>query len=99
MRMVTAAVPRPLDVYPDLGALAGREALLDVAGALLTIVLVLSCLMLVICAAGWGLTHSAGNVRGTMRARTGVLVSVGAAALAGAMNAWVSYLISVGASF
>lgn len=99
MPMVTPAVPHPVQVYPDLGALGGRGALLDVAGALLTIVLVVSCLMLVICAAGWGLTHWAGNVRGAMRARTGVLVSIGAAVLAGATNTWVNYLLAVGASF
>ena len=52
---------------------------------------------LVVCAVTWALTASTGHWHTAMRARTGVWVALGAAALAGAALAWTNYLLGVGA--
>lgn len=85
-------------VYPDLGALAGSGALADVAGALLTIALVVAVLMLIVCAIAWALASSHGNVPVAAKARTGLLAAAAGAALAGAGVAWVNWLLGIGAT-
>ena len=87
-----------MDVFPDIGALAGTDALARVVGSLLTLTLVIACLMLLISATTWALSHSAGNYQGATRARTGVFVSLGAAVLAGGGAAWLNFLIGLGPS-
>jgi hypothetical protein len=54
--------------------------------------------MLVICAAVWAISSANGNITSAVRARTGFLVSVGAAALAGLGVTWINFLLGVGAS-
>ncbi|WP_018773306.1 DUF6112 family protein [Arthrobacter sp. 131MFCol6.1] len=66
-----------------------------IVGALLTVVLIFAALMLVICAAAWAISSPNGNLSSAVRARTGFLVSVGAAALGAT---WVNFLLGVGAS-
>jgi hypothetical protein len=87
-----------MDVFPDIGALTGSDALSAVVGSLLTLTLVIACLMLLISAAAWAVSHSAGNFQGAARARIGVFVSLGAAVLAGGGGAWLNFLIGLGPS-
>ena len=85
-------------VGPDFGAVAASGELARVIGALLTITLVIAVGALVVCAVTWALTASTGHWHTAMRARTGVWVALGAAALAGAALAWTNYLLDIGAS-
>ncbi|TNU73408.1 hypothetical protein FH969_11485 [Miniimonas arenae] len=85
-----------MDVSPDFGAVGGLGDLRLIVGALLTFVLIFAVLMLIICAIVWGVATSSGNYHAATRARAGVLVAVGTAALAGAGVAWVNFLLGVG---
>ena len=85
-----------MGIFPDFGAVAGGADLRAIAGALLMYVLVFAVLMILICAVTWAITSSTGNYQSALRARTGVFVAVGAAALAGAGVAWMNFLIGVG---
>lgn len=85
-----------MDVSPDFGAVGGLGDLRLIVGALLTFVLIFAVLMLISCAIVWGIATSSGNYHAATRARAGVLVAVGAAALAGAGVAWVNFLLGVG---
>lgn len=87
-----------MNVFPDFGAVGGQAELRGIVGALLTIVLILAVLMLVICAAVWAISSTNGNISSADRARTGFLVSVGAATFAGLGVTWVNFLLGVGAS-
>ena len=46
------------NVYPDLSGVGGRSTLISIVGALLTIVLIVSVLMLVVSALLWPLCPS-----------------------------------------
>ncbi len=85
-----------MDVYPDFDAVGGRSALIGIVGALVTITLIVAVLMLIICAIVWAVSSSTGNATAATRGRVGVLVSIGAAALAGAGVAWLNFLLRVG---
>lgn len=87
-----------MDVFPDIGALAGSGELARVVGGLLTLTLVIACLMLLISAAAWAISHAAGNQHGAAKARAGVFVSLGGAVLAGGGAAWLNFLIGLGPS-
>jgi hypothetical protein len=83
-------------VFPDFGAVGGSGKLSSVAGALLTIVLVVAVLMLVVSAAAWAICSATGNYQGASRGRVGVLVSFGAAVLAGCAVTWLNFVTRVG---
>ena len=85
-----------MDIFPDFGAVGGAAELRAIVGALLTFVLIFAVLMLVICAIVWAISSSSGNISSAVRARTGFLVSIGAAALAGVGVTWVNFLLGVG---
>jgi len=85
-----------MGIFPDFGAVGGGADLRDIVGALLMYVLVFAVLMILICAVTWAITSSSGNYQSAVRARAGVFVAVGAAALAGAGVAWMNFLIGVG---
>lgn len=87
-----------VDVFPDFDAVGGKTEILRVLGALLTVVLVFAVLMLLVSAIVWAIASSHGNLQAASRGRTGVLVSIGAAALAGAGVAWVNFLVQVGST-
>ena len=71
---------------------------ISVAVALLTIVLIIAVLMLIVCAAAWAVSSAHGNYQAATKARTGLFVALGAAALAGAGVAWMNFLLGVGAT-
>lgn len=85
-----------LDVFPDFGAVGAAGDLRSIVGALLTIVLVTAVLMLVVCAMVWAISASGGNYQTAAKARAGLWVALGAAALAGAGVAWLNFLLDVG---
>ena len=85
-----------MDVFPDFGSVGGTTSLREIVGALLMFVLVTAVLMLIVCAITWAIASSNGNYQAATKARAGLLVSVGAAALAGAGVAWLNFLLDVG---
>lgn len=85
-----------MDVFPDFGSVGGTTELRAIVGALLMFVLVIAVLMLIVCAIVWAVASSSGNYQAATKARTGLWVSVGAAALAGAGVAWVNFLLDIG---
>ncbi len=86
-----------MDVFPDFGGVGGSGELRSIVGALLMFVLIIAVLMLVVCAIVWAVASAHGNYQAATKARTGLWVAVGAAALAGAGVAWLNFLLGVGA--
>ncbi|TFB66348.1 DUF6112 family protein [Cryobacterium sp. Hz9] len=87
-----------MDIFPDFGAVGGASELKSIVGALLTFVLIIAVLMLIISGVTWALASAHGNFQTAARARLGLWVACGAAALAGAVVAWVDFLLGVGSS-
>jgi uncharacterized membrane protein YjfL (UPF0719 family) len=85
-----------VNVYPNFRAVGGTALISTVIGALLTIVLVLAVLMLVVSAAAWALGTAHGNPHTAQRGKTGVLVALGGATLAGAAIALMSFFLDIG---
>jgi len=85
-----------MGVFPDFDGLGGIGDLKQVIGALLTIVLIVAVLMVIVSAICWAFGASHGNPGLASKGRVGVLVGIGAAALAGAGVAWVNWLIALG---
>ncbi len=86
-----------MGVFPDFDGLGGIGDLRAVVGALLTFVLIVAVLMLIVSAIVWAIASAHGNYSTAGKGRVGVLVSVGAAALAGVGVAWMNWLINLGA--
>ncbi|PAK95623.1 hypothetical protein B8X04_07660 [Brevibacterium casei] len=85
-----------MNVFPDFDGLGGIGDLRAVIGALLTFVLIVAVLMLIVSAIVWAIAAASGNHVMAGKARTGVLVAVGTAALAGCGVAWLNWLIALG---
>ena len=85
-----------MDVFPDFDGLGGIGDLRAVIGALLTFVLIVAVLMLVVSAIVWAVAAANGNHAIASKGRTGVLVALGAAVLAGGGVAWMNWLIALG---
>ncbi|MFT4083182.1 MAG: DUF6112 family protein [Nocardioides sp.] len=83
-------------MYPNLNGVGGAGQLKTVIGALMTIVLIVAVLMMIVCAATWAVASSHGSYGAAVKARTGLLVAVGAAALDGAAIAWLNFLLGIG---
>lgn len=88
--------PPEMDIFPDFGAVGGAAELRSIAGALLTLVLIIAVLMMIISGITWALASANGHFQIATRARLGLWVACGAAALAGAGVAWVNFLLGVG---
>lgn len=85
-----------MNIFPDFGSLTGMDSLRDVVGALLTITLIAAVAALVVSGVAWAFGASSGNYQLASRGRTGVLVALGVAVLAGGGVALLNWLISVG---
>ncbi len=85
-----------MNVFPDFGGLGGIGDLRAIVGALLTFVLVVAVLVLIVSAIIWAIATANGNYTSAGKARTGVLVALGAATLAGGGVAWMNWLIDLG---
>ena len=85
-----------MNVFPDFDGLGGIGDLRAVIGALLTFVLIIAVLMLIVSAIVWAIAAANGNHAIASKGRTGVLVALGAAVLAGGGVAWMNWLIALG---
>jgi hypothetical protein len=85
-----------MDIFPDFGAVGGAAELRSIAGALLMIVLIVAVLTIIISGVTWALASAHGHFHIATRARTGLWVACGAAALAGAGVTWMNFLLQVG---
>ena len=85
-----------MNVFPDFDGLGGIGDLRAVIGALLTFVLIVAVLMLIVSAIVWAIAAANGNHAIASKGRTGVLVALGAAVLAGGGVAWMNWLIALG---
>ncbi|MGP5386941.1 DUF6112 family protein [Brachybacterium tyrofermentans] len=85
-----------MDVFPDFDGLAGIGELSEVIGAVLMFVLIIAVLMLIVSGIAWAIGAATGNYQAASKGRTGVLVSLGAAILAGGAVAWMNWLIGIG---
>lgn len=85
-----------MNIYPDFGALGDNTTLQTVIGALLTITLITAVLTMIISAITWAIATANGNHTTATKARTGLLVALGTAALAGAGITWLNWLIHLG---
>lgn len=85
-----------MNVFPDFDSLGGIGDLRAVIGALLTIVLIVAVLMLIVSAIVWAIATANGNHAIASKGRTGVLVALGAAVLAGGGVAWMNWLVALG---
>lgn len=93
--MIGFAVPR---VGPDFGAVGGSSQLRVIVGALLTYGLIVSVLMVIVCAATWAIGSSNGSWQAASKGKTGLFVALGGAVLTGGALAWANWLLSVGAT-
>ncbi|WP_235737732.1 DUF6112 family protein [Nocardioides alcanivorans] len=84
-------------VGPDFGAVGGARDMREVIGALLTYGLLFACLMLIVSAAAWAIASSNGSWQSASKAKAGVFVALGGAALTGGALAWANWLLDVGA--
>lgn len=84
-------------VGPDFGAVGGSSQLRAIVGALLTYGLIISVLMVVTCGATWAIASSNGSWHAASKAKTGLFVAFGGAALTGGALAWANWLLDVGA--
>ena len=87
-----------MGVFPDFDGLGGIGDLRAIVGALLTFVLIVAVLVLIVSAIVWAIATAHGNYATAGKGRTGVLVSLGAAVLAGGGVAWMNWLLTVGSS-
>ncbi|WP_262852273.1 DUF6112 family protein [Mumia quercus] len=85
-------------VGPDFGAVGGSSQLRAIVGALLTYGLIISVLMVVICAATWAIGSAQGSWQTAGKGKTGLFVALGGAALTGGALAWANWLLDVGAT-
>ena len=85
-----------MNVFPDFGGVGAADQLRAIVGALLMFVLVIAVLMLIVSAIVWAVGSAHGNHQAATRARIGLWVSLGAAALAGAGVAWLNFLLEIG---
>jgi len=85
-------------VGPDFGAVGGSSQLRAIVGSLLTNGLIVSVLMVIICAATWAIGSSNGSWQTASKGKTGLLVALGGAVLTGGALAWANWLLDIGAT-
>ena len=85
-----------MGVFPDFDGLGGIGDLRAVVGAHQTFVLIVAVLMQIVSANNWAIATAHGNYATASKGRTGVLVALGAAVLAGAGVTWMNWLLNLG---
>jgi hypothetical protein len=85
-------------VGPDFEAVGGASRLRAIVGALLTYGLIVSALMVIICAATWAIGSSNGSWQTASKGKVGLFVALGGAVLTGGALAWTNWLLDVGAT-
>ena len=89
-------VPMDINIDPNTNGLPGINQLRTIVGAVMTIGLILSVLALIVSAIVWGFGANSSNPHLAGRGKVGVLVSCGAAVLAGGGVAWMNWLLNLG---
>ena len=84
--------------FDSISGVGAAGDLRTVIGALLMFVLIIAVLMLIVSAIVWAIATAHGNYATASKGRIGVLVSVGAAVLAGGGVTWMNWLLTVGSS-
>lgn len=69
-----------------------------IVGALLTYALIIAALMIVACAVTWAVSSAHGSWQTSSKAKTGLAVALGGAALTGGALAWANWLLGLGAT-
>lgn len=95
MTLLPALLPL---VGPDFGAVGGASKLRAIVGALLTYGLIVSVLMIIVCAATWAIGSSNGSWQSASKGKAGLFVALGGAVLTGGALAWANWLLDVGAT-
>ncbi|WP_137843358.1 DUF6112 family protein [Microbacterium sp. 2FI] len=85
-------------IFPNFGAVGAAAELRELIGALLMVALIAAVLMLIVCAVTWALASSNGHYQAASRARIGVWVSIGTAAVAGIGVTWLNFLLDLGSA-
>lgn len=85
-------------VGPDFGAVGGSSELRKIVGALLTYGLIVSVLMVIICAAAWAIGSANGSWQSASKGKAGLFVALGGAVLTGGALAWANWLLDLGAT-
>lgn len=85
-------------VSPDFGAVGGSSQLRAIVGALLTYGLITAVLMTIFCAAAWAIGSANGSWQTATKAKVGLFVALGGAALTGGALAWANWLLNAGAT-
>lgn len=85
-------------VGPDFGAVGGSSELRKIVGALLTYGLIVSVLMVIICAATWAIGSANGSWQSASKGKAGLFVALGGAVLTGGALAWANWLLDLGAT-
>ena len=83
-------------VGPNFDAIGGSDKFAALIGALMTYGLIIAVLMLLVCAAMWALGSAQGSWQVASKAKTGVLVALGGAAITGGAVAWANWLLATG---
>lgn len=85
-----------IDIDPNSSGLPGIDQLRLIVGAVMTVALILAVLALLISAIVWGLGSNSSNPHLAQRGKIGVIVSCGAAILAGAAVTLINFFWTVG---
>lgn len=85
-----------IDIDPNSSGLPGIDQLRLIVGAVMTVALILAVLSLLVSAIVWGLGSNSSNPHLAQRGKTGVIVSCGAAILAGAAVTLINFFWTVG---
>ena len=85
-------------VGPDFGAVGGASGLRKIVGALLTYALIITVLMVVLCAATWAIGSAQGSWQTASKGKVGLFVALAGAVLTGGALVWANWLLDVGAA-
>lgn len=85
-----------IDIDPNSSGLPGIDQLRLIVGAVMTVALILAVLSLLVSAIVWGLGSNSSNPHLAQRGKIGVIVSCGAAILAGAAVTLINFFWTVG---
>lgn len=91
LTLITSHTFLATSVYPNLDGIGGPSQLKTVIRALMSIMLIVAVLMMIVCAATWGVGSPHGNYPAATKARTGLLVAAGAVTLDGAGMPWIDF--------
>ncbi len=94
--MLPAVLPMDIDIDPNDTGLPGISQLRTIVGAVMTIGLILSVLVLIVSAIVWGFGANSSNPHLAGRGKIGVLVSCGAAVICGASVTLINFFWDVG---